>query len=136
MNAPDVWVWENRPSSPGLPVSEKSFPLRPEAFQYFLKKRYVSANKNEPKGFEKDFHKSILSQALVAHAYNPSYSGGTDQEDCSSKLAQADGPARPYLEKTHHKNGLVEWLIVKALSLNPSTPKKLKSILWTFQDGG
>jgi hypothetical protein len=26
---------------------------------------------------------------LVAHAYNPSYSGGRDQEECSSKPAQA-----------------------------------------------
>jgi hypothetical protein len=24
---------------------------------------------------------------LVAHAYNPSYSGGRDQEDCGSKPA-------------------------------------------------
>jgi hypothetical protein len=29
-------------------------------------------------------------QELVAYAYNPSYSGGRDQEDCGSKLAQAD----------------------------------------------
>jgi hypothetical protein len=28
-----------------------------------------------------------FSQALVAHAYNPSYSGGKDQEDHSSKPA-------------------------------------------------
>jgi hypothetical protein len=28
---------------------------------------------------------------------------------------------RPYLKKAHHKNGLVEWLKVKALSSNPST---------------
>jgi hypothetical protein len=30
---------------------------------------------------------------------------------------------RPYLEKTLHKKGLVEWLKVKALSSNPSTTK-------------
>jgi hypothetical protein len=29
--------------------------------------------------------------------------------------------AAPYLKKAHHKNGLVEWLKVKALSSNPST---------------
>jgi hypothetical protein len=28
-------------------------------------------------------------QAQVAHAYNPSYSGGKDQEDHGSKLTQA-----------------------------------------------
>jgi hypothetical protein len=31
---------------------------------------------------------------------------------------------RPYLEKKHHKKGLVEWLKVKALSSNPSTANK------------
>jgi hypothetical protein len=52
------------------------------------------------------------SQVLVTHAYYPSYSGGRDQEDCSSKPAQANSSTRPYLEKTHHKKGLVEWLKV------------------------
>jgi hypothetical protein len=28
--------------------------------------------------------KTKSSQVLVAHAYNPSYSGGKDQEDCGS----------------------------------------------------
>jgi hypothetical protein len=28
-----------------------------------------------------------FGQALVAHTYNPSYSGGRDQEDCGSKPA-------------------------------------------------
>jgi hypothetical protein len=32
----------------------------------------------------------------------------------------------PYLEKTHHKKGLVEWLMVQALSSSPSTAKKKK----------
>jgi hypothetical protein len=27
---------------------------------------------------------------MVAHAYNPGYSGGRDQEDCVSKPAQAN----------------------------------------------
>jgi hypothetical protein len=31
----------------------------------------------------------IYSQVLVAHACNPSYSGGRDQEDCGSKPARA-----------------------------------------------
>jgi hypothetical protein len=34
---------------------------------------------------------------------------------------------RPYLKKAHHKNGLVEWLKVKALSSNPNTTKKKKT---------
>jgi hypothetical protein len=33
---------------------------------------------------------------------------------------------RPYLENTHHKKRLVEWLKVKVLSSNPSTTKKKK----------
>jgi hypothetical protein len=43
-----------------------------------------------------------FSQAWVTHAYNPSYSGGRDQEDHGLKSAQAIF-VRPYLEKTHHK---------------------------------
>jgi hypothetical protein len=34
---------------------------------------------------------------------NPSYSGGSDQEDCGSKLAWANSFERPYLKKTLHK---------------------------------
>jgi hypothetical protein len=33
---------------------------------------------------------------------------------------------RPYLEKTHHRKGLMEWLKVPSLSLSPSTTKKQK----------
>jgi hypothetical protein len=35
------------------------------------------------------YQKEFQSQALVAHACNPSYSGGKDQEDRSSKPAWA-----------------------------------------------
>jgi hypothetical protein len=56
----------------------------------------------------------------------PSYSGGKDQEDHSSKPAQANSYARPYVEKLFTKIGLVEWLKVKALSSIPSTAKKKK----------
>jgi hypothetical protein len=38
-------------------------------------------------------------EAPVAHACNPSYSEGSDQEDHSSKPAQANSSLRPYLEK-------------------------------------
>jgi hypothetical protein len=59
----------------------------------------------------------------VAHACNPSHSEGRDEEDQSSKPAQANSSTRPYLEKPFTKIGLVEWLKVKALSSNPSTAK-------------
>jgi hypothetical protein len=39
----------------------------------------------------------------VAHTYNPSYSGGRDQEDLSSKPAQANS-SRDLSRKTLHKN--------------------------------
>jgi hypothetical protein len=45
--------------------------------------------------------KTITSQALVAHSCNPSYSGGRDQEDHSSKPAWANS-LRSYRENTHH----------------------------------
>jgi hypothetical protein len=42
------------------------------------------------------------SQALVAHACNPSYLGGRDQEDYRLR------PARPYLKNTQCKKELVK----------------------------
>jgi hypothetical protein len=44
-----------------------------------------------------------ISQAPVAHTCNPSYSRGRDKEDNSSKPAQANSSARPYLKKALHK---------------------------------
>jgi hypothetical protein len=60
----------------------------------------------------------VLAGAPVAHAYNPSYSGGKNQEASPGKEF-----LRPYLKNTLHKIGLVEWLKVKALSSNPNTAK-------------
>jgi hypothetical protein len=34
---------------------------------------------------------------------NPSYSGGRNQEDCSSKTAWANSFARLFVKKTHHQ---------------------------------
>jgi hypothetical protein len=52
---------------------------------------------------------------LVAHACNPSYSGGGDQEDRSLKPAWVNSSTRPYLKKEkkkNHRKGPVEWLQV------------------------
>jgi hypothetical protein len=70
----------------------------------------------------------------VAHACNPSYSGGRDQEDHGLKPAQANSLQDPILKKPFTKTGLVEWLKVKALSSSPSTPLKKKETkkLWAF----
>jgi hypothetical protein len=50
----------------------------------------------------------IISQVPVAHTCNSSYSGGRDQEDHGSKPAQENSSARPYLEKSFTKIGLME----------------------------
>jgi hypothetical protein len=42
---------------------------------------------------------------------------------------------RPYLQKTHHKKGLVEWLKVKALSSSPSIAKKEKKNTYIYIAG-
>jgi hypothetical protein len=65
----------------------------------------------------------------VAHTCNPSYSGGRDQEDHSSKPTQANSLQDPILKNPSQKIGLVEWLKVKALSSSPSTAKKSHFIL-------
>jgi hypothetical protein len=56
----------------------------------------------------------------VAHACNPSYSGGRAQEDHSSKPAWANSSLRHYLEKNPSQE--------RALSSSPSTIKKKKKI--------
>jgi hypothetical protein len=64
----------------------------------------------------------------VAHACNPSYSEGSDQEDHSLKPAQANTSRDPISEKKNPttKIGLVEWLKAKALSSSPITVKRKK----------
>jgi hypothetical protein len=46
---------------------------------------------------------------LVVHTWNPSYLGGRDEDDQGSKPAPKQF-VKYYLEKTHTKKGLVEWL--------------------------
>jgi hypothetical protein len=41
----------------------------------------------------------------VAHTCNPSFSGGRDQKDHSSKLAQANSLCDPILKKSIMKKG-------------------------------
>jgi hypothetical protein len=45
--------------------------------------------------FYKKKKKIEINQVLVAHACNSSYSGGKDQEDCSSKPSQANSSQDP-----------------------------------------
>jgi hypothetical protein len=63
----------------------------------------------------------------VAHACNPSYSGGRDQDDRGSKdYLPRQIVLRSYLEKPFTKIVLVEWLKVEVLSSSPRTAKKKK----------
>jgi hypothetical protein len=52
------------------------------------------------------YQRSDASWVLVAHACNPSYSEGRDQEDCSSKPAWANiVPQDPISKKSFTKEG-------------------------------
>jgi hypothetical protein len=64
-----------------------------------------------------------MSQVPVSPACNPSYSGGTHQEDGGLNLARAKSSVRLYLEKPFTKIGLVKWLKVRAEFKSP-VPKK------------
>jgi hypothetical protein len=59
--------------------------------------------------FMSDLHRrhltSMVSQAPVAHAYNPSYSGGRDWEDCSSKPTQGRSSQDPISKMPNTKKG-------------------------------
>jgi hypothetical protein len=52
----------------------------------------------------------------VVYICNPSYSRGREQEEHGSKQALTNSS---YLEKTHHKKGLVEWLQGIGLEFKP-----------------
>jgi hypothetical protein len=67
-----------------------------------------------------------MSRVPVAHACNPSYPGGRDQEDCHLKPAWENRSKRPYLEKPFTKTGLVELFKIKALSSSTAKKKKRK----------
>jgi hypothetical protein len=53
--------------------------------------------------------KKKVYQVLVAHAYNPSYSGDRDQEACSSKPAQANSSRNPILKKPNTQKKTSWW---------------------------
>jgi hypothetical protein len=52
--------------------------------------------------------KLFNSRVPVAHACNPSYSGGRDQEDHTSKPARANSLQDPILKMRNTKKGLAE----------------------------
>jgi hypothetical protein len=78
---------------------------------------------------------------MVAHACNPSYSGGRDQGDRGLKPAWAKSSwdpisknaslgkefMRPYLQKTLHKKGLTGVAQGRGLEFRPQYHKKKKN---------
>jgi hypothetical protein len=77
--------------------------------------------------------KIVLSWVPVAHAYNPSYSGGRYQDDCGLKPARANSSWDPILKISFTKKGLVEWFKRKVLSSSKKRKRKrivLKSFLY------
>jgi hypothetical protein len=80
--------------------------------------------------------RNIFPARHLAHACNPSYSGGRDQEDNCSKLARANSLQDPISKvlNTKRAEGVaqgVERLPTKceAVSSNPSTTKKKKKYI-------
>jgi hypothetical protein len=75
------------------------------------------------------------SWELVAHACNPSYSGGRDHEDQGSKPALANSSRDLILKVPNTKKGLVAQAVdclpskCEALSTNSSTAKKKKKTI-------
>jgi hypothetical protein len=63
----------------------------------------------------------------LAHACNPSYSGGRDQEDHGWKPVLGKQFERPYLEKNNHKKGLVAQGV--GPEFKPQYHKKTKSTI-------
>jgi hypothetical protein len=48
----------------------------------------------------------------VAHAFNPNFSGGRDQEDHGLKTSLGKHFMRPYLEKNLSQKRVMKWLKV------------------------
>jgi hypothetical protein len=65
-----------------------------------------------------------VSQVLVAHTHNPSYSGGRDQEERSSQQTQKIVCENLSQKNKHYKKELEEWLKAQALISDPSTKNK------------
>jgi hypothetical protein len=70
-----------------------------------------------------------LSWVLVPHTYNPSYSGGRDQEDLSSKPMWANSWWDPISKKTFTKKGWWNGYRYRSLVQTPVLKKKKKDSL-------
>jgi hypothetical protein len=66
---------------------------------------------------QRKLKKLVVSQVQVAHTCNPSYSGGSDQENRGSKPTWAKQFTRPYLGKIHHKKVLVNSQVMETAKM-------------------
>jgi hypothetical protein len=66
--------------------------------------------------------KTLIEPALVAHACDPSYSGGSRFKASPEQIVLQD----PILKNPSQKKELVEWLKVKILSSSHSNAKEKK----------
>jgi hypothetical protein len=66
---------------------------------------YIQLSKKKKEGRKERKEKS---QMPVAHTCNPSYSGGKDQENCSSRPTQRNSSKDPILKIANTKKGLME----------------------------
>jgi hypothetical protein len=64
----------------------------------------------------------------LVHTYNPSYSGGRDQEDHGLKPSQANSLGDTILKKTHHKKGLAGVAQGISPEFKPQYHKKKKNL--------
>jgi hypothetical protein len=75
---------------------------------------------------EKTYQEKWLGWALVAHACNPSFSRGRDQEDAVQ--SQPRQIVRKTLSRKNlSQKGLAEWLKVKTLNSSPVLLEKKKT---------
>jgi hypothetical protein len=82
-----------------------------DTFHYFLSANHQNhkalVSRRGPVATTSVLNNGFPRQALMAHAYNPSYSGGKDQEDRCSKPAWENSLRVPSQNKPSQK-GLVE----------------------------
>jgi hypothetical protein len=70
--------------------------------------RFAACSSNPPKKSTLFNIQLLTSWMLMAHACNPKYSGGKNQEDRGWMPAWTNSSRNPPLKKTHHKKGLEE----------------------------
>jgi hypothetical protein len=89
--------------------------------------------------FIKSYHvskvRNLLGVASLTHACNPSYSGGRDQEDRSSKPARANSSWDPISKKPIRKKGL-RWRPWVRVPVPDTHTHKSQKLIWLQEAHG